>query len=303
MSNRDGPSGKAIGTIIIIVAIVAVSFLTVGWHTVNAGYRGVKLDFGKPVDIVDEGWVWLIPNYRFSVIDIPVQTMKFEDDADAASSDIQDVKAKIAINYHLDPTKVLEIYSTLNVFWEDRVIRPNLQEVVKANTALYTAQELITQRPKVQAGITATYVERLKTYGVIVEAINIVDFRFSEAYTKAIENKVVAEQEALRETNVLERIRVQALQRVTEAKGIALSDIERANGTAIAKVLQAQADARTLELLNEQLAKGQVVLQFRAIDKWDGKMPFVMSGGGNLPFILDISNINATKTQVPQAGK
>ena len=289
--------------IIGLIAVVAIIFgISPNWHSVPAGYRGIVLEFGKPIDVAGEGFRLLTPGWQYSIVDIPVQTLKFEDAANAASSDIQDVKAIIAVNYHLDASRVLEIYTNLNVAWEDRIIRPNLQEVVKANTALYTAQDLIQQRPKVQIGIFQTFAERLKPYGVIVEAINIVDFKFSEAYTKAIENKVVAEQETLRERNVLDRVRIQAQQRVAEADGIAKSDISRANGSAVARILEAQAEARALQLLNEQLTRnGTQVLQLRSIEKWDGKLPiFITSGGQQIPIFIDINKlINQTAVRNP----
>lgn len=306
MSNREIQRAKTIilGIVTLIIVVGVIFGIGINWHQVPAGYKGVLLDFNRAVKIVEPGFVWTTPGWQYSVIDIPVQTLKFQESADAASSDIQDVKAVIAINYHLDPGRVLEIYTNLNIAWEDRVLRPNLQEVVKANTALYTAQDLIQQRPKVQVGIFQTYVERLKVYGIVVEAINIVDFKFSEGYTKAIENKVIAQQEAERESNVLTRIRIQAQQRVAEADGIAKSDISRANGTAIAKVLNAQADARSIQLVNEQLAKnGTRILTLRALEKWDGKLPiFLSDGNGGGQVIIDIRQL-LNQTRVAEPGK
>lgn len=302
-SNSGAPSWLKKLVIMLTLVIVLALALFPGFHSVPAGHRGVILEFGKPIGIALEGlYVWT-PYWRQSVIDIPVQTLKFEDPhAESASKDLQRVAAKIAVNYHLDASKADEIYKTLSISWEDRVIRPALQEVVKATTAKYTAEELITKRPLVQTEIKDDMIERMKVYGIIVETINIVDFQFSKSFADAIEAKVVAEQNALQQLNVLQTVRIQAQQRIAEAEGIAKSEAARAQGTANATITKAKAEAEALRLTREQLNSN--VLQLRSIEKWDGKLPvlLVTSDGKQIPFIIDISKLigkNATQVNVP----
>ena len=285
---------KTVKRLIIIVVPIIVLLVAVFpvFHSVPAGHRGVILEFGKPVGIADQGLFIGFPYWRVSVVDISVQTLKFEDPhADAASKDLQAVLAKIAVNYHLDPTKVDEIYKSLNLAWEDRVIRPNIQEVVKATMAQFTAEELITKRAVVQLQVFDAFTKRLQPYGIIVEAINIVDFQFAKSFSDAIEAKVVAEQNALKEENNLKTARILAQQRVANAEGLARSEVAQANGTAISTVLKAQADAKALELLKQQI--NPQLLQLRSLEKWDGKLPVILvtADGKQIPFIIDISSI------------
>lgn len=285
-----------------IVAVVAVTVLAVSffpaWHTVPAGYRGVILEFGKPVGIAGEGLITWIPYYTRGIVDIPVQTLKFEDPhASVASKDLQEVSAKVAVNYHLDAGKIDDIYRNLNIAWEDRVMRPNLQEVIKSTTAKFTAEELITKRPLVQEEVFKEFILRVQTYGIVVEAISIVDFQFSQSFSQAIEQKVTAEQDALKERNKLEIVKNIALQQIAQAEGVAKSEVMRANGSAVAIVLKAQAEAKALQLKREQL--NDVILQLEAIKQWDGKLPvfLVASDENGTPFIIDISKImNQTST-------
>jgi regulator of protease activity HflC (stomatin/prohibitin superfamily) len=186
----------------------------------------------------------------------------------------------------------MSIYQELNIAWEDRVIRPNLEEAIKASTALYTAEELITQRPLVKQDIEETFTERIKVWGIVVETVSITDFQFSPEFTKAIESKVTAEQEALRELNILEKIKTQALQAIEEAIGKREAEIVRANGTAQARIINAEAEAMALKVINEQLTP--ILIQLETINAWDGKLPTLLVLGENSdgsPFIIDIQDL------------
>lgn len=291
-SRRSIISLKTIFTAIAVLVILVVVFP--GFQTVSAGNRGVILQFGKPIGVANEGlYVW-VPWWTQNVAIVPVQTLKFQDPhADAASKDLQQVQTQVAVNYHLDPSRVQEIYTTLNYGWEDRVIRPNLEEVVKATTAKYTAEEVISDRATVQAEIFDALSSRTKPYGLIIEAINVIDFQFSASFTKAIEDKVTAEQQALREKNVLQMIQIQAQQRVAEATGLANSQVIQAQGNANATIINAEGQAKALQILRSQIT-GEL-LQYQSIQKWDGKLPIVLSTKDGIPFIINLGNITSTQ--------
>ena len=272
--------------ILIVIGAVAPTI-----HSVPAGNRGVVLEFGKPVEIVGEGLFIGAPWWRISVQDMTVQTLKFEDPAvAAASNDLQDVTTQVAINYHLDPGAVLSIFRTLNLEWENRVLRPNVQEAIKAAIAEFTAEDLIRLRPIVKARIQELLIDRVSTFGIVVEVVSITDFQFSPGFTKAIEAKVIAEQRAEEEVNKLEIVRAQALQAEQLAQGLALAAIKEANGTATAILITAKAEAEALRLIRAEITP--LLVQKEAVAKWDGKLPeLLVSGGsqeGNIPFIIDI---------------
>lgn len=288
---------KLILFIIGLVSVIAVAaVLFPGFQTVPAGNRGVILQFGKPIGVANEGLYLWIPWWTQNVAIIPTQTLKFQDPhADAASKDLQQVQTQVAVNYRLDASQVQQIYTTLNFGWEDRVIRPNLEEVVKATTAKYTAEEVITERPLVQQEIYESLANRTKSYGIIIEAINVIDFQFSQSFTAAIENKVTAEQQALREKNVLEMVQIQAQQKVAEAQGLANAQVIQAQGNANATLINAEGQAKALQILRSQITGD--LLQYQSIQKWDGKLPIVLStGDGKVPFIISLGNISSTRT-------
>jgi regulator of protease activity HflC (stomatin/prohibitin superfamily) len=247
-------------------------FLFGSWYTIPAGHKGVVLTFSKPADVaVGEGLHFKIPIIQ-SVIKMDTRTQKYEADLTAASKDLQDVNTKIAINFHLSPDSVVEVYRTIGVNYAEKLMYPLQQESNKAVTAKFVADELITKRDSVSSDMETMLKEKLRPRGIIVESISIIDFKFSPSFTEAIENKVTMEQNALAAKNKLEQVKYEAEQRIAQAKG-----------EADAIAIQAQA-------INAQGGKDYVQLQ--AIAKWDGVLPQYTAGNA-VPFI-DIGPI-ATK--------
>ncbi|MDO9179722.1 MAG: prohibitin family protein [Agitococcus sp.] len=235
---------------------------------IGAGERGVVMNFGAvQKEILNEGLHIRMPIMQKVVI-MNVQVQKGEGQGDAASKDLQQVTTNVAINYHLDPLKVAHIYQSIGTFNQvgERIILPAVSESVKAATAQYTAEELISKRQEVREKIRQLLLVRLAVYGVIVDDFSIVNFAFSREFSNAIESKTTAEQLKLKAERDLERIRIEAEQ----------------------KILQAQAEAESLRLQKENVTENliklrQIEMQQRAIEKWDGKLPQVT--GAATPFI------------------
>ncbi len=128
------------------VTVIVVLFLH-PWIQIGAGQRGVVLNFGAVQDeVLDEGLHFRVPVVQ-KVVPVDVQVQKTESEAAAASMDLQDVSSKVALNYHIVPNKANSVYQTIGVSFKERIIDPAVQEVVKAVTAKYTAEELITKGP------------------------------------------------------------------------------------------------------------------------------------------------------------
>jgi regulator of protease activity HflC (stomatin/prohibitin superfamily) len=154
---RGGPKKS-----LLIIGAIIVGFLFLNpWVQVGAGERGVVLNFGAVQKVVlDEGLHFRIPvMQRVARVDVKVQ--KAQTDAAAASSDLQDVSSTVAINYHIIPDKANIVYQSIGIQFKERIIDPAVQEVVKAVTAKYTAEELITKRPAVSDAMKLLLTERL----------------------------------------------------------------------------------------------------------------------------------------------
>lgn len=227
---------------------------------IDAGHRGVILNLGAVSEtILEEGLHFRIPLVQ-SIKSIDVRILKKETKAQAASKDLQNISTLIALNYHLNPQKVNELYKNVGLDYEDKVIDPAVQEIVKSITAKYTAAELITLREEVSMGIKSGLDIRLQKYFLVIDDFSIKDFEFSQTFAKAIEAKQEAEQLALKAERDLQRVKIEAEQQIATAR----------------------AEAETLRLKN--ISVSPLMIQLNAIDKWDGKLPQYMMGN-TVPFI------------------
>src|ERR687895_1289989 len=271
---------------IIIISIIAISSV----RTVDAGNRGVLVQFGN-VDTsksLDEGLHFVVP-FRDNVVQMEVRTQKIVESTTSASKDLQDVSTQVALNYHLNPDKAQVVYQQLGFDYPNRVITPAIQESVKQVTARFNAEELITKRETVKNQITDQITARLAAYNIVVDAISITDFQFSQLFKQAVEAKVSAQQRALQAQNELRRIQIEAQQNEAQAIGEQKANIARAEGIKQSNVLQAEGEAQAITLIDEQLRNNPTYLEWLKATKWDGVLPLVTGGGsdgqGNTPFI------------------
>jgi prohibitin 2 len=261
---------------VIIVAILIVS----GVKIVDAGNRGVLLNFGA-VDVsrsLDEGIHFVVP-IRDNVVQMEVRTQKIVEDTVSASQDLQDVSTQVALNYHLDPDNAQVVYRQLGIDYANRVIVPAIQESVKQVTARFNAEELITQRESVKTEIEQQIRARLAAYNIIVDTISITEFQFSPEFVRAVEAKVAAQQRALQAQNELRRIEIEAQQAEARAVGQQQANIARAEGVRQANVLQAQGEAQAITTIDEQLRQSPSYLEWLKSQKWNGQLPLVVGGG------------------------
>src|SRR2546428_7593968 len=134
------------------------------------------------------------------------------------------------------------------------------RSTIKASTAKFTAEQLITQRAAVKALADQILESRVQPFGLRVAATSITQFEFTPTFTQAIEAKVTAEQNALQAKNRLLQVEYEAKQKVAAAQG----------------------EAQALSLRRTQL--NPEILQLEAIQKWDGHLPQIM-GTGAVPFV------------------
>src|SRR5690242_18108721 len=270
MPSSGMPSSKLkiVAGVITFVVIIIVMFESV--VVVEAGHRGVVLYVGAVENrVLGEGLHFIIP-FAEQVVQMEVRTLKYQADATAASNDLQEVQTTIALNYHLSPTQANIIYQQLGADYADRIIAPTIQESVKASVAKFNAEQLITQRATVKSVISQTISKTLSSRDIIPETIFITDFKFSKAFENQVESKVVAFQNYLTEQNNLLAVQVVANQTVVQAQAQARARIANATG-----------EAQAIKLITEQLRQSPEYLQWKAINEWNGNMPYAIGGSSN----------------------
>src|SRR6266498_3914266 len=273
--------------VITVIIIIVVMFESV--VTVQAGYRGVVLYLGAVEDrVLGEGLHFIVP-FAEQVVQMEVRTQKFQAEASAASKDLQEVQTVIALNYRIDPQQVNKIYQLLGVTYADRVISPTIQESVKASVAKFNAEELITKRETAKGVIAQAIRSTLTSNNIQVENVFITDFKFSSAFATQIEQKVVAFQKFLTEQNNLKAVQVIANQNVIKAEAAARANVARADG-----------EAQAIKVITSQLRFSPEYLQWQAINRWNGQLPYA-SGSGAVPFFQLPTPQSQTVNQTSQA--
>ncbi|MFH7029398.1 MAG: prohibitin family protein [Heteroscytonema crispum UTEX LB 1556] len=241
----------------LTLSIALITIIFFPFVMVNAGERGVLMKFGEVQDkILGEGLHLIIPIVN-TVKKLSVRVQKQESSAEASSKDLQEVYTDVALNWHIVPKEANLIFQQIGDEKEvvDKIINPAVEEVLKAVMAKYTAEEIITKRGEVKAGVDDLLTTRLANYHVAVDDISLVHVHFSERFSDAVEAKQIAEQEVKRADFV-------ALKAVKEAE---------------AKVNLARGEAEAQRLIRETLTPD--ILQKQTLEKWDGKLPKIVTEG------------------------
>lgn len=273
--------GNAVGIGVLILVVVLAMIATSSVRTVDTGYIGVKTRFGKVVsDSLPSGLYFVIPGVE-EVAKVEVREQKTEMSTSASSKDLQSIQSGIAINFRPDPANAHLLFKDVGTEYESRILDPAIEETVKAATARYTAEELITKRTAVRDEMETMLKNRVEGNHILITKFNIVNFEFSNSFNHAIEEKQTAEQEALRATNILRRMKVEADQKIETARGAAESVKLQAMAEAEAIAVKAKAEAEAQRILAEVVNKDVITL--RAIERWDGTLPKVT--GETVPFI------------------
>lgn len=244
MDNMDKIKLTICCGVIFIMFMLGLSCLKI----VETGERGVVLRMGKFVGIMDEGL-----NFRIPLIDkvekLNIREVNFSSTGEVSSKDMQTIHVDVSLIYALNPAEVGRVYQKYSTKYEETLIKPTLAEITNSIIANYPIEEFVEKRTEISNKINQAFVEKTTNSGIVVKSLLITNHDFSDEYNKAIESKKVAEQGALKAKYDLERVTLEA--RAQQEKQKSLSPM---------------------------------VLQEKAIDKWDGKLPNYYSGN-NLPFL------------------
>lgn len=232
----------------LIVPVVVLWGLLTAVRAIGTGQIGAVTQYGQVTGReVNEGLAFVLPFGINSITVYDIKVQKEVADTQAATKDLQDVTAEVVLNYHLNRGEVSKIHQTIGAQYKDRIVTPALSETFKGASAKYNASELITERAAVKKDVYDQLNARLGKYGIVVDDVSITNFKFSDSFAKAIEEKQVAQQNA-----------------------------ERAKFNLEAAQTDAQAQAAQSQTLSD------AYLRKLAIEKWNGIMPTTVAGDGTV---------------------
>jgi regulator of protease activity HflC (stomatin/prohibitin superfamily) len=276
-------------TIAIFVLFFVLPLIASSVFIVGAGEEGVVFNSITGVDQkpYGEGLHILIPIINQGIkYDVKIQ--REDETASAASKDLQVVTAQVAINFQPKEGFIYKLHQEIGSDYHTRVIEPAIQESIKASTAKFTAEELITKREEVKQIILQEIVDRLKDRYIIVKDVQIMDLDFSPDFNAAIEAKVTAQQVALKSEMDLQRIEIEAKQRVTQATAEAEATRLDAQAKADAVRMTGEAEANAIELKNKALQDSPKLVEYTLAQRWDGKVPVITGGTTNYLNVKDM---------------
>ncbi|MBR0462285.1 MAG: prohibitin family protein [Erysipelotrichaceae bacterium] len=252
--------------IAVMVAILLLINVLASVTVVKPGHTGVVVTMGKVEEsVLQEGFHLKIPFVQ-KVVEIDNRIVKLEVETEAFSKDLQTVETILAVNYRIDPTKSYYIYKNIGSGYENILIIPAVNEVLKAITSRYTAEESVVNRVLISDGLVEGLNEKLNAFGLYITDVNIINYEFSEAYINAIEEKQVAQQKLL------------------TAETEKQTAITKAQAEAETVKIKAEAEAEANKILADSLSKN--VIEYKKIEKWNGELPTVTGGNGT---IIDLS--------------
>jgi regulator of protease activity HflC (stomatin/prohibitin superfamily) len=259
---------KRVGILVLIGLIIVVTAMN-SFAVVTPGHTGVVVTMGRVNEgVLPEGMHAKIPFVQ-QVVMIDNRIRKLEVNTEAFSKDLQSVKTVLAINYRVDPAKSDSIYKNIGADYESVLVVPAVNEVLKAITATYTAEQSVTNRGLISERLVNGLNDKLHGIGLYITDVNIIDFDFSEAFITAIEEKQVAQQKLLKAE--------------TEKQ----TAITNAQAEAESTKIRAEAEAEANRLINESLS--DQIIENKKIEKWDGQLPKVTGSNGSL---VDVGNLD-----------
>jgi regulator of protease activity HflC (stomatin/prohibitin superfamily) len=272
MNDENAGTMKVIKRVVIAVACLAALIMAYAMRpiaTVPAGFTGVMTSFGKPSSTLYEPGIHFRTPISESMHLIYTGMQNNVSDVAGTSKDLQQVDAKVSVNFRYRPDAAVKVYSQFQGDVWSVVMDPAIHDVVKAVSARYDATDLIQKRDQVGTEIRESLTNRFSADGVDVTAVNVVDFQFSKQFNDAIEAKITAQQNALRVENEIAQTKYEAQKRVVESE---------------AELQVAQNKAKANELMGKSLEASPALVEMKKIEKWDGHYPQYMLGAA-MPMI------------------
>lgn len=241
--------------LLVFAGVLAASTMS---YVVEPGTRGIKVTLGKTQDrFVPEGFGFKAP-FITTIVPVNVRQQTQALKADCFSSDLQQVTSELRVLYRVPEESVVQIYKQYAGDPFDSLIAPRVQEAIKEATALQTAEQIVKKREEIKSKTLAAARQKIGEI-LWVEDIVIRNLDLSTELERAIEAKMVAEQQAV-------QARFTQTQRQVEAE---------------TAVIRARGEAEAITVRGEALKLNPAFLRLEIVERWSGKSPLVVPSDPN----------------------
>jgi regulator of protease activity HflC (stomatin/prohibitin superfamily) len=273
-SNGAGGGGIPLRKILVWIVLAGIALFIVsvagcGIKVVDTGQRGIKTRFGEVVsESLPEGLYFYNP-ITSNIVEIDTRVQRQDGETDTYTRDVQQAAIKYTLNYRLQQNAAHLMYRDIGRDWEQKLIPQVVLGTLKEVVGKWDAVDLISNRDKAATTAFDSIRQNLSERNVEVSRFEITDIAFTREFENSVEQKVIAQQKAIEEQNRTKQIEEQARQ----------------------KVLSAEAEAKSIQIRAQALERNAKLVEWEAVQKWNGVLPQYMLGGGAVPFI----NLNPSK--------
>ena len=255
---------KILGSTIAVIVVLFILFLVIfqPMTIVGVGERGVKVTLGQTSPVALEEGVHFVMPFFTTVKKMNVKTVKSNIATMAQSKDIQQARIVYVVNYNLQPENAPKMWRTVGRDYVSVVVMPTVEGIVKDTIGKWNAQDIVANREKVASEVLFKLNEKLGPKYINVSDFQITEIQYSQAFEQAIESKVTAEQEALKAKNKTVQVQEEARQ----------------------KIIASEAEAKSMAIRAQALTQNKNLVEYEAVQKWDGKLPQYMMGN-SVPFV------------------
>lgn len=247
--------------LIMILAIVSA----LGACTqVDTGHRGVKVYWGEVDEregSMKEGLYWYNP-ITTSINELNIQVLRWEGSTNTYTKDVQQANIKFVINYRLSDTAAHTVYKEVGETWANVLLPQAVEGELKKVIGQYDAIDLVSNRGAATQKAFDSIKGSLSEKFVIIERFEMTNIEYLKDFEKAVEEKQIAVQRAIEAVNKTKQIEEEAKQ----------------------KVISAKAEAESMRIRANALTQNAQLVQYEAVQKWDGKLP-QYNLGSSTPFI------------------
>jgi regulator of protease activity HflC (stomatin/prohibitin superfamily) len=248
---------------IAAVLVIVVSVAGCGIKVVDTGHRGIETRFGKVVsESLPEGIYFYNP-VTSAIVEMDTRIQRQDSETDIYTRDVQQAAIKYTLNYRLQQNAAHIMYRDIGVEWEQRLIPQVVLGTLKEVVGKWDAVDLIANRDKAGQSAFEAIRSNLAERNVEVSRFEITDIAYTKEFENSVEAKVIAQQRAIEEQNRTKQIEEQARQ----------------------KVLSAEAEAKSMQIRAQALEQNAKLVEWEAVQKWNGVLPQYMLGNGTMPFL------------------
>lgn len=233
--------------------------LLFGCHQNEPMERSIEVRFGKAEEKIYSAGFYFYNPIAIDILKISIANQSIEKEVSVYSSDLQPVKTRIRIQYEIPETSVKNVLINFNGNVVENFVVPKVIEALKEITSTKTAENIVKQRDDIKRRVLDLSKIKLNSL-VNLSDIVIEDTELSDSLENAIESKMIQEQEAEKSKFLQEQAKIDAQ----------------------TKIIKAEAEAKSAEILGKAVSSNPKIIQMEMIKKWDGKMPQVVDSNNSL---------------------